>query len=146
MWQNIKSKMSRLRILVDILNWLTGRSIRHNRALRDMQDWAVTVQEFLAGYTLCDSADMSVLLKDSSQANFDLTAMTHKGHLLEAAAARISRTSLAPLLVKVVDDIENTRRVLINPTSRDARLPVVVDALCTSFKKFQEKLSEIDFL
>jgi hypothetical protein len=146
MSHNTKGKVSRLRVLVDILNWLTGRSTRHNRALRDIQDWTVTTQEFLAGYKLCGGTDMSVLLKNSSRANFDLTAMTHKGHLLEAAAARISRASLAPRLVKVVDDIDNTRRVLMNPTSRHARLPEVVDALCASFKEFQEELSKIDFL
>jgi hypothetical protein len=34
----------------------------------------------------------------------------------------------------------------MNPTSRHARLPEVVDALCASFKEFQEELSKIDFL
>jgi hypothetical protein len=146
MWQDVKSKMSRLRIVVDILNSLTGRSARYNRALRDIRDWAATVQEFLKVYNLCGGADISVLLKNSSRANFDLTALAYKGHLLRSAAMRISRAGLAPYLVKVVDNIENTRRALMNPTSRNARLPGIVQALCSSFKELKGKLAKIELL
>jgi hypothetical protein len=146
MMQSIKNKLGPLRVIIVILNRLTGRSARHNRALRDIRDWTATVKQFLNDYELYGSQDTGILLKNISQANFDLIAMSHKGGRLVPAAASISHAHVFPLLVKVIDEVENTRRTLMNPASRDIRLPEVVTGLCVSFEKLQEKLSEIEYL
>jgi hypothetical protein len=133
MMQSIKNKLGPLRVIIVILNRLTGRSARHNRALRDIRDWTATVKQFLNDYELYGSQDTGILL-------------SHKGGRLVPAAASISHAHVFPLLVKVIDEVENTRRTLMNPASRDIRLPEVVTGLCVSFEKLQEKLSEIEYL
>lgn len=138
--------LNRLRIIPDILNWLTGKSARHNRALRDIRDWADTVEKFIADYKLRDSMDAGILAGNVSQANFDLIALSHKGNNLAAAANRISQPEISPLLIQVIGEIENTRRALMNPTFRTTTLPGVVSRLCVSFEKFQDRLSKIDNL
>jgi hypothetical protein len=146
MVQTVKNWFSRLGVIVVILNRLTGKTARHNRALRDVRDWTAGVQKFLNDYRLYGSPDMDTLLQNSSQANFDLIAMAYKGHNLTSEAASITRARITPLLVGVIDGVESMRRALLNPTSRRTRLPEVVSGLCVSFEKLQEKLSEIDYL
>jgi hypothetical protein len=146
MMQKVRSQLGRLRIIVDILNRLTGRSARHNRALRDIRDWAATVRKFLNDYGLYGSADTETLLKNISQANFDLINMSHKGNLLAAAADHISGTRVSPRLIRVLGEIENTRRALMNPMLRHNTLPAVVAELSKSFESLQERLSIIDYL
>ena len=144
MMQGIKGILSRLRIVLDFLNWLTGKNARHNRALRDVRDWADTVQKFLSDYQLRGGPDPGILTDNISQANFDLIAMSHKGNNLAAAATRISHARISPLLIQVIGEIENTRRALMNPTYRTTTLPEVVSRLCVSFEKLREKLSTIE--
>jgi hypothetical protein len=146
MMPKIKSRLGRLKVITDILNWLTGRSARHNRALRNIREWAATVQKFLTEYQLYGSPDVNVLLKNLSQAKFDLIDMSHKGHPLAMAAARISHARVSPLLIRVIDEVDNTRRAMMNPSLRVTTLPEVVSRLRISFEKLQEKLSEIDYL
>jgi hypothetical protein len=146
MMQSIKSGLGRLKVIVVFLNWVTGKSARHNRALSDIRDWTAGVQKFLNDYRLYGSSDMDALIKNISQANFDLIAMSYRGNNLASAATRISHARISPLLLGVIDGVENTRRTLMNPTSRRTRLPEVVSGLCVSFEKLQEKLSQIDYL
>jgi hypothetical protein len=146
MMQSIKRQLGRLNIIIDILNWLTGKKARHNRALREVRDWTDTVQKFLSDYKLPDSAGTDTLIENISQANFDLIALSHKGNNLAATANRISRARVWPLLIQVIGEIENTRRALMNPTFRVTTLPDVVSRLCISFEKLRAKLATIDNL
>lgn len=133
-----------VKIIIDLWNFLTGRTSRHNRALRYTRDWAATVQKFLSDYRLLDSSDITFLIANNRQANFDLIAMTHKGNSLIKTASQIRGTQVSPLLTRVVDEIENMRRALISPTLRTQRLPEVVTRLRLSFENLREKLSPID--
>ncbi len=135
-----------MRIIIDILNWFTGKSARHNRALRDVRDWADTVQKFLVDYQLQGGPDTGILADNISQANFDLIAMSHKGNNLAAAATRISHARISPLLIQVIGEIENTRRAMMNPSLRSTTLPEVVSRLCVSYEKLRGKISAIDNL
>jgi hypothetical protein len=146
MMQKIRSQLGRLRIIVDILNRLTGKSARHNRALRDVREWAATVQKFLTDYGLYGSTDTATLLKNISQANFDLIAMSYKGNMLAAAADRISGARVSSHLIRVIGEIENTRRALMNPMLRRNTLPAVVAGLGKSFENLQKRLSTVDYL
>jgi hypothetical protein len=146
MMQSIKNKLSRLSIIIDILNWLSGKKARHNQALREVRDWADTVQKFLSDYNLPDSAGTGTLIENISQANFDLIALSHKGNNLAATANRISQARVSPLLIQVIGEVENTRRALMNPALRVTTLPDVVSRLCVSFEKLREKLVTIDNL
>jgi hypothetical protein len=138
--------MGILRIIINLLNWLTGRSLRHNRALRHVRDWAATVQKFLSEYQLYGNSNIDFLLGNSRKANFDLIAMAHKGNILIKPASKIRNTRVSPLLTEVVDEIENMRRALMNPDIRGTRLPEVISRLRISFEKLQEKLSAIEYI
>jgi hypothetical protein len=138
--------MGILRIIINLLNWLTGRTRRHNRALRNIRDWAATVQKFLSEYQLYGNSNIDFLLKNNREANFDLIAMAHKGNVLIKPASKIRDAQVSPLLTKVVDEIDNMRRALMNLTSRGTRLPEIVSRLRVSFEKLQEKLSAIEYI
>jgi hypothetical protein len=138
--------MGIFRIIINLLNWLTGRSKRHNRALRHIRDWAATVQKFLSEYQLYGNSNIDFLLENTRKANFDLIAMAHKGNVLIRPASKIRDTQVSPLLTKVVDEIENMRRALMNPTIRGISLPEVISRLCVSFEKLQDKLTAIEFI
>jgi len=138
--------MGILRIIINLFYWLTGRTRRHNRALRYIRDWAATVQKFLSEYQLYSDANIDFLLENNRKANFDLIAMTHKGNDLIKPASKIKDAQVVSLLTKAVDEIENMRRALMSSGLRGTRLPEVVSRLRVSFEKLQEKLSAIEFI
>jgi len=123
---------------------LTGRSAYHNWALRHVNDWADTVKKFLSGYQLQGGPGVDFLIENFTEANVDLISMAYKGNSLIKTASKIRGGQVSPLLVKVVDEIENTRRALMNPALRSTVLPEVVSRLRLSFQKLQEKLSTIE--
>jgi hypothetical protein len=135
-----------LKTIVNLWNFLSGKSARHNRALRHVRDWSATVPKFLSDYRLSAGADMAFLLENTRQANFDLIAMTHKGNELVKPAAQIKGAPVSPLLTKVVDEIENMRRAMMSPVLRSQRLPEVVTRLRASSEKLQEKLASLEFM
>jgi hypothetical protein len=138
--------MSKIRVIINELNSLTGRSSRHNRALRNIRDWAATVQKFLSEYQLYGNSNIDFLLKNARRANFDLIAMAFKGNHLIKPALIIRDTQVSPLLTRVVDEIENMRRALMSPTLRSTRLPEIISRLRVSFEKLHEKLSAIEYI
>jgi hypothetical protein len=139
-------EMGKLRVIINILNFLTGRTMRHNRALRNIRDWAATVQKFLSEYQLYGNSNIDFLLENNRKANFDLIAMAHKGNVLIKPASKIRDAQVSPLLTKVVDEIENMRRAMMSPTLRNTRLPEVISRLRVSFEKLQENLSAIKYI
>ncbi len=132
--------------IVNVFNLLTGRTLRHNRALRNTRDWATTVQEFLSEYQLGDNLNISFLLKNPSQADFDLVTLAHNGNLLIKPALKIRDRQVLPHLIEVINDIVSMRRALMSPALRSTRLPEVVSRLCASYEKFQERLSAIEYI
>lgn len=138
--------MSIIKVIINVLNSLTGRSSRHNRALRNIRDWVATVQKFLSEYQLYGNSNIDFLLKNTRKANFDLIAMAHKGNILIKPASKIRDAQVSPRLTKVVDEIENMRRALMSPTLRSTKLPEVISRFLVSFEKLQEKLSVIEYI
>lgn len=142
----MKREMAIFKTIINVLNILTGRTVRHNRALRNIRDWAATVQKFLSEYQLYGNSNIDFLLENNRKANFDLIAMTHKGNDLIKPASKIRDAQVASLLTKVVDESENMRRALMSPNLRGTRLPEVVSRLLVSFEKLQEKLSATEYI
>jgi len=132
--------MKLLKLIARLWDLLTGKSAYHNWALRHTNDWADTVREFLSEYRLDGGSGTDLLIKSSARANIDLISMAYKGNSLVKPAAKIKGGQVSPLLVKVVDEIENTRRALMNPSLRSTVLPEVISRLRVSFQKLQETL------
>jgi hypothetical protein len=139
--------MGKLRTFFDIINSVTGTSTRHNRALRDLKDWAATVQRFLATYNLYGSPDLDLdlLLSNIGEAKFDLTAIAYQARPLVKTAGKIKGQKFSPLISELNDRIENIRRALINPSFYDTKLRNEILSLRKSFKKLQGALSVIEY-
>jgi len=133
-----------LKIIAGLWDSLTGRSAYHNWALRHINDWAETVSKFLDEYGLDSGSGADFLIENSTRANVDLISMAYKGNALIKPADKIKGGQVLPLLVKAVDELENTRRALMNPSLRATVLPQVLSRLRESFQKLREKLAAIE--
>jgi len=138
--------MSRLRALLEAMKVLTGISTQHNKALRDVRDWAVTIREFLHLYDLYGNNSLNSLSKNIGDVKFDLISITYKGRPLIKAARKIKGKDISPLIVKLDDSLENFRRVLINPALRATKLNEAVLGLRMSFEELHDALTDLDYM
>ena len=138
--------MGKLRVLLDALNSLTGISARHNKALRDIKDWVITVQKFLTVYDLYGSPNLDSLIENIGKAKFDLTAIAHKARPLINTAKNIKGEQMVSLIVDLTENVGNLRRTLINPSLQDVILKKDILSLLTSFEKLQDALSGTDYM
>jgi hypothetical protein len=126
----------------DRFNALTGRSGRHNLALGDVTDWLATLHDFLAKYQLRESSSgLGSLLEKIGEAKFDLTTITYRARATSAIAGKVRGVRVAPLVADIVDNLEDIRRALINPSLGGEVLHTKVPALRESFEKLQEAIS-----
>jgi hypothetical protein len=124
---------------------LTGAASRHNRSLRDVRDWAATVEKFLRTYGLWTTkAGLKGLLEGSGDAKFDLTGIDHNGRVMVGRAREIMDRDIEPLVAKTVDDIEVIRKCLISPSLKSEKLPESVTELRADFKKLTSALKKIE--
>ncbi|MFC1904120.1 hypothetical protein ACFLW9_04510, partial [Chloroflexota bacterium] len=122
--------VSKLKTALDTFNSLTGRSGRHNRALRDVVDWSGTVQEFLARYSLqTGSTSYKSIFENMGEAKVDLTTIAHKARTVIKTAEDIRGKKFPPLIEEVLDDIDATKRALINPSAGRIVIKKIVPAL-----------------
>jgi hypothetical protein len=128
-----------------MLNYLTGISKRHNRALRDVRDWAATVQRFLTRYDLYGSPNFDSLFKDINEAKLDLTTIAYRARTLIKTGNDVKGQKISPLMVSLVTNVENLRRALINPSLHETRLGEDILSLLMSFEKLQETLSDVEY-
>ena len=136
--------MGKLKAALDTFNSLTGRSGRHNRALRDVTDWAGTIQEFLARYNLHEgSTDFDSILENIGKAKFDLTTITYRTRKTIKTAKNVKGTSILPLIEEILHNLEHIRRALINPALGSAVIMKLIPELCKSFGKLQDAISDI---
>ena len=138
--------MGKLRALTDAWKVMTGISTQHNRALRDVKDWASAVHEFLSTYGLNGDYSHDSLSDNIGDMKFDLTAVAYKGRPLIKAAKKIRGKQISPLIVKLDESLENFRRVLVNPAMRANKLNEAVAGLRSSFEELQNALADIEYL
>ncbi|MFC1959018.1 hypothetical protein ACFLV6_03830, partial [Chloroflexota bacterium] len=73
--------MGRLDSLLFTFNSLTGKSRRHNRALRDVAEWSSTIQELLTEYDLHEEGfNLDTMLKDIGKVRLELTRIIYRAH------------------------------------------------------------------
>ena len=138
--------MGRLTGLVAAVNLFTGRSGRHNRALRDITDLATTIQEFLQRYHLQEeSPGFRFLSEDLGTVKVELTTITYHTHPLIKAAKSIMGTEVAPALEEVYNDLEEVRRALINPLRGNTNPGEALAKLHISFQELTNIISETEY-
>ena len=129
-----------------MFNVVTGASGRHNKALRDVNDWAATVQKFLNTYEIFGSSSYTMLLDNVGSAKFDLTGIAYNGRPVIDIAKKIKGADVPQMITDVIASVENLRRFLIHPDKQEEKVDDSVDNLRTSYEKLQETISQIDFL
>ena len=135
-----------MKAISGMFNALTGTSARHNKALREVKDWAGIVQKFLTRYDLSVESDFSRLLGDVGDAKFDLTSIVYKSRPLVKTSRKIKGQDISPLVSGIHDSTEILRRVLIDPSLQSEKISQAVTNLCSSFEKLQGALAEIEFM
>ena len=138
--------MGKLTVFLDTFNSWTGRSRRHNRALRDVKDWSAAVQQVLERYNLQEgSSDFGSIFENIGEAKLDFTTITYKtGEIIEIAK-NVKGTRISPLIEKMHSELANVRRALINPALGNEILDTVISELQDSFKKLQDAISDIEY-
>ena len=138
--------MGKLTAFFNTVNSFTGRNSRHNRALRDVTDWAGTIQEFLATYNLQEgSINFDSILENIGKAKFDLTTITYRTREIIKTAKNVKGTSIPPLIEEILHNLEDIRRALINPALGSAVIRRLIPELCESFGKLQYAISDIEY-
>ena len=138
--------MGKLTVLWDTFNSLTGRRKRHNRALRDVTDWSAAIQEFLSRYNLQEgSSNFDSIFENIGEAKFDLTTITYRTREIVKTAKNVKGTRISPLIKEILDDLEDTRRALINPALASAILSKDIPKVYESLKKLQDAISDIEY-
>ena len=138
--------MSKLKTAFDTFNSLTGRSGRHNRALRDVTEWAETIQGFLARYNLQEgSANYKPVFENIGEAKVDLTTIAHKARTVIKTAEDVKGKKIPPLIEEVLDDIDATKRALINPSAGRILIKKIMPELLESFQQLQHTITGIEY-
>ena len=138
--------MGKLTVLLDTFNSLTGRRERHNRALRDVTDWSAAIQGFLSRYNLQEgSSNFDSIFENIGEAKLDLTTITYRTREIVKTAKNVKGTRISPLIEEILDDLEDTRRALINPALGSAILSKDIPKVYESLKKLQDAISDIEY-
>ena len=138
--------MGRLKGLLDTFISLTGRSRRHNKALRDVTEWLATLQEFFTKYNLPEAgSNLDPILENMGEANFELTNIKYRAHGIIKTAPNIKGSKISPLINEIIDELDGVRRAFINLAFDHTILIKVIAELQNSFKKLQDAISEIEY-
>ena len=138
--------MGGLKGLLDTYNSLTGRSGRHNNALRDVTEWLATIQEFLKEYDLQEEgSNLDSILENIGKVKFELTTTKYRSSGIIKTASNIKGLKISPLISEIVDELEDFRRALINPALGHTILIKVISELRNSFEKLRDAISQIEY-
>jgi hypothetical protein len=138
--------MGKLRAFLDTFNSLAGISAQHNKALRDVKDWAENLQKFLSAYNLDERAIFNSLVERVGEVKVELVTLTHRARTLTKTAKNIKGKKVSPIIKEIITSLETLRVTLINPHMYDEMLSKDILILYTSYKKLQNTLSEIERL
>jgi len=125
---------------------LTGRSRRHNRALRDVTEWLSTIQELFAKYNLYEGgSNLDSILENRGRIQFELISITYKARGIIKIARNIKGVKVSPIVNEIIEELEDVRIALINTALSHPRLIKAIPELRDSFRKLEDAISEIEY-
>ena len=138
--------MGKLKVISNTFNSLTGRSGRHNKALRETTDLLDEIQGFYSNYKLqAENPDLESLMENIGYAKFDLTNLTYHIRPMVETAKDIIGVKVSPTMKQILSQIEDFRRALMAPALRRTQLREAISELHESVADVQNKLSEIEY-
>lgn len=129
-----------------MFNVVTGASGRHNKALREVAEWADSVQKFLTRYDLYGNSSYGVLMENVGSAKFDLTGIAYNGRPLINTARKIKGADMPSIVTDVITGVDNLRRFLIHPDKQEEKVDDSVDFLRIAYEKLRDTISQLDYL
>lgn len=129
-----------------MFNVVTGASGRHNKALREVIDWAAAVQKFLTTFELYGNSNYSVLLDNVGNAKFDLTGIGYNGRPLVSVASKIKGADVSSMISDVINGVETLRRFLIHPDKQEEKVDDSVDNLRLAYEKLRDTLDSLEYM
>ena len=138
--------MGILESLLYTFNSLTGRSRRHNRALRDVTEWSSAIQKLFTEYNLDEEgSNLDSILKNREKIQFELIGITYKARGIIKIARNIKGVKVSPIVNEIIEELESVRTALINPALSHPRLIKAIPELRNSFRKLKDAISEIEY-
>ena len=140
--------MGKIKAFWGTITTVTGIGNRHNKALRDMKDWAETLRGFLIVYDLYASPNFNLLIESNeniNKAKFDLIYIIYKGRILITEVKNIKGRAFTPLISEIMMYVENLKEVLTNLPLQDVIISEITLGLRKSFEKLKDALSDIEY-
>ena len=137
--------MGKIKAFWGTITTVTGINTRHNKALRDIKDWAETLRRFFIVYDLYGSPKFNLLTENIGKVKFDLIYITYKGHMLINEAKNIKGKAIIPLITDIMADAENLKRELTNLSLQDDTISEITLGLRKSFEKLKDALSDKEY-
>ncbi len=138
--------MGKLKALSNTFNSLTGISGRHNRALRETNEFLAKIQDFYSNYNLPEeSPDFKSLLEKIGYAKLDLTNLAYHLRPIIKTVKDIKGVQISQIMEETLSRLEDFRRALTNPALRKAELQEVISELHESVTSLQQKLAELEY-
>ena len=138
--------MGILESLLYTFNSLTGRSRRHNRALRDVTEWLSTIQELFTKYNLHEGgSNLDSILENRGRIQFELISITYKARGIIKIARNIKGVKVSPIVNEIIKELEDVRIALINTALSHPRLIKAIPELRDSSRKLEDAISEIEY-
>ncbi len=127
-------------------NALTGRSGRHNKALRDVIEWLETIQKFITEYDLQEEgSNLDSVLDNIGKVKFELTTIKYRASGIIKTASNIKGLKVPPLINEIADELDDFRRALINPALGHTILFKIIPELRNSLKNLQDAMSKLEY-
>jgi hypothetical protein len=138
--------MGMMKSIFSTFNLLSGITSRHNRALREVNEWTVSVKYFLTTYDLYGKPGFNTLLKKIGNAKFDLTSIAYNGRPMVARARNIKVKGITTQVKDLVDNLDSLRRYLMKPSIQSDRLAQGIRNVRSSFETLQDALVKTEYL
>jgi hypothetical protein len=140
------ASMGKLKAISNTFSSLTGISGRHNRALQETAGFLNEIQRFFTSYNLPEeSPGYKSLIENIGYAKFDLTNLAYRIRPLIKTAGDIRGVKASPLMENILNQLEDFRRALMDPSLRRAQLKKIIGDLHESVTDLQTKLAEIEY-
>lgn len=138
--------MGKMKSILNTFNLLSGITSRHNRSLREVNDWTEGIKSFLTTYDLYGKPGFDTLLKNIGEAKFDLTSIAYNGRPLVARAKNIKTEGITTQVKDLVDTLESLRRYLMKPSIQSERLAQGIRNLRASFETLRDALAKTEYM
>ena len=133
-------------LLVALVNRLTMKKARHNRALRDLLHLSKSIEDFFFKYRLLeDGSSFKTVFKDMGQIRIDATEIAYQTGLRIRRARLIEGKDLPPQVEEVYNDLEELKRSLFTRTLSNKVLSQHITKLDMAFENLLAAISDVKY-